>query len=50
MEGGVLALIGRVLLWNTEAEPQERRAAMKRKRAVVPGVGEAKGKGQWMSV
>lgn len=33
------------LIWNTKAEPQERRATMQRKRAVVPGVGEAKGKG-----
>lgn len=33
------------LIWNTEAEAQERRATMQRKRAVVPGVGEAKGKG-----
>lgn len=32
------------LIRNTEAEPQERRATMQRKRAVVPGVGKAKGK------
>lgn len=32
------------LIRNTEAEPQERRDTMQRKRAVVPEVGKAKGK------
>lgn len=43
--GGTPASLDGALIWNTEAEPQERRATMKRKRAVVPGVGEAKGQG-----
>lgn len=34
------------LIRNTEAEPQERRATMQRKKAVVPGVGKAKGKAE----
>lgn len=39
------ATLDGALVWNTEAEPQERRATVQRKRAVVPAVGEAKGKG-----
>lgn len=45
MEGSTSsASLDGALIWNTEAEPQKRRATMKRKTAVVPGVGMLKEK------